>query len=46
MVTAETDHPADAERDSAIRCFKKTCVVSLNGQTTRMSTGTGKPVKL
>lgn len=33
MVTAGTNHTADAERDFAVRIFEKTGIVSVNGQT-------------
>lgn len=46
MVTAGTNHTADAERNFADREFEKAGIVSVNGQTAGVSTGTSQAVEL
>lgn len=46
MVTAGTYDTTDTESKPACRCFKGSCVVSVYGKTSGMTTGAGKSVKL
>ena len=46
METAGTDYPADTERKLSTRSFEGTCVVSMNGQTAGVPTGTGETMEL
>ena len=46
MVTAGTDDTTDTESKSAFRCFQGARIVTVYGETGRVSTGTGKSVEL
>ncbi len=46
MVTAGAYDTADTESKSSCRCFQGSCVVSMYGKTSGMTTGAGKFVKL